>query len=287
LSTPTIDGDKVYTLSKMGDLFCLEAATGKVVWSKQLNKDMGFELPTWHFASSALIIGDRLFLNIGSAGLALNKNTGDLIWSNGKGKCGYATPVAYTIGGQKGLALFGEVTLFGVSQTDGKKQWEFPWKTRYEVNAADPIVVDNKVFISSGYNRGCALIEISGGAVNKLWENKSMRNHMNCCVLSDGFLYGFDDGSLACLKFADGSEQWSERSLGKGALMMSADGRLICMSDKGELVIVKTDPQQFTAIARAQILPKARCWTTPTLANGRIYARNAPGDFVCVDVSGK
>ncbi len=285
LSTPTVDAGKVYTLSKMGDLFCLDAGTGKVLWQKQLNKDMGFELPTWHFSSSALIVDDMLLLNIGKAGLALNKNTGDLLWQNGKDKCGYATPVLFEMDGQKCLALFGEVTLFAVRQADGKPMWEFPWKTKYEVNAPDPVIAGDQMFISSGYGRGCALLEIKDGKASKVWENKAMAMQINCPMLRDGYVYGFDEKVFKCLRLQDGAEQWQDKSLGKGSLMMSADGRLIIMSEKGELVIAKADPQEFDVVARAQILPKTKCWTTPVLANGRIYARNAAGDFACVDVA--
>jgi outer membrane protein assembly factor BamB len=287
LSTPTVDAGKVYTLSKMGDFFCLDAKTGKVLWQKQLNKELGFELPEWHFSSSALILGDRLFLNMGTGGLALNKDTGDIVWQSGKGKCGYATPVPFTMDGQAGLALFGEVTVVAVNPADGKPLWQYPWKTNPEVNAADPIVAGNQVFVASGYNRGCGLIEIAGGQAKKVWENKVMAMQINSPILRDGYVYGFDEAVFKCLKLQDGSEQWQDKSLGKGSLMMSADGRLILMSDKGELVVAKADPQKFDVLARAQVLSKGLCWTSPVLANGRIYARNADGDFACVDVSGK
>jgi len=286
LSSPTVDAAKVYTLSKMGDLFCLDAKTGNVVWHKQLNKEMGFALPTWHFSSSPLIVGDRLYLNVGSTGVALNKKTGDLVWDNGKGKCGYATPVHFTMDGQDSLAIFGEVTLFAVKPSDGRKLWQFPWKTKYEVNAPDPVVTGNRVFICSGYGRGCALLEVNAGDVKKVWENKAMAMQLNCPILRDGYLYGFDEKIFTCIKLDDGSEQWQDKSIGKGSLIMSADGRMILMSDKGELVVAKADPQKFNVLARAQILPKGKCWTAPVLAHGRIYARNAKGDFVCVDVVG-
>jgi outer membrane protein assembly factor BamB len=287
LSTPTVDGGKVYALSKMGDFFCLDAKSGKVLWQKQLNKDLGFELPTWHFASSTLIVDDKAIVNVGTSGLALNKDTGAVIWQSGKGKCGYATPVPFTMDGKPGLAMFGEVTLFAVDPADGKELWQYPWKTQHQVNAADPIVVGNRVFVSTGYNRGCGLIEVAGGQVKKLWENRVMAMQINCPILRDGYVYGFDEAVFKCLKLQDGSEQWQDKSLGKGSLMMSADGRLIIMSDKGELVVAKADPQKFNVLARAQVLSKGQCWTSPVLANGRIYARNTAGDFACLDVSGK
>ncbi|MBN1123525.1 MAG: PQQ-binding-like beta-propeller repeat protein [Sedimentisphaerales bacterium] len=284
LSTPTVDGDKVYTLSKMGDLFCLDAGTGKVIWQKQVNKDLGMKLPTWHFSSSGLVQGDLIIFNLGAAGLAFNKNTGDVVWSSDKSECGYATPVPYSVGGTDYVAIFGKNTLMGVAVKDGTKAWESAWETKYDVNASDPIISGNLVFISSGYNRGCSIVRFSGNKVETVWENRELRNHMNCSMLWKGYLYGFDEGELKCLDTKDGSTQWSDKSMGKGALMMSADGRLIIASEKGELVIAKAASDAFMPPARAQILSKTRCWTMPVLANGRIYMRNAKGEMACVEV---
>ena len=286
LSTPTVDGNVVYTISKMGHLFCLDAATGSVKWQKNMNEDLGFELPTWHFAGSPFIYEDMLILNLGDAGVALNKNNGSVIWDNGKGICGYATPVPYEMDRQKCVALFTASHIKGVRISDGKVLWKSPFENRTKVNAADPIIVGNEVFVSNGYNFGCAKFKINGSNVRTLWQNKNMRNHMNCSMYWKGYLYGFDESALTCLDFEDGSIKWTERSLGKGALMMSADGRMIIISDKGELAIANADPEKFDVISRAQILPRSKCWTTPILANGKIYARNAKGDLVCVDVSG-
>lgn len=286
LSTPTVHAGKVYTLSKMGDFFCLDAKTGAILWQKQINKDFGCELPTWHFSSSPLIVDDMVVLNVGTAGLALNKDTGAVVWQNGKGKCGYSTPVPFTMDGTPGLVMFGEITVVAVNPADGKELWQYPWKTQYEVNAADPIIIGNRVFVSSGYNRGCGLIEIAGGQAKKVYENRAMAMQINSPILRDGYVYGFDEAVLKCLKLDDGRQQWQDKSLGKGSLMMSADGRLILTSDKGELVVAKADPTKFDVTARAQVLPKGLCWTSPVLANGRIYCRNADGDFACVDVAG-
>jgi len=287
LSTPTVDGNVVYTLSKVGDLYCLDAATGKVLWYKNVNKDYGFNLPTWRFSGSPLVMGEVLFFNLGTAGAALDKKTGKLIWDNGKGVCGYATPVPYRLDGQDCLAIAASETVAAVRASDGKVLWTYPFVNRYKVNAADPIVSGNVVFASTGYNRGCIKLDISGGKPTALWDSRVMRNHMNCSVLWKGHIYGFDESTLKCIDLEDGSEKWKEDSLGKGALMMSADGRMIITSDKGELVIANATPSGFKALARAQILPRSKCWTVPVLANGKIYARNAKGDVVCVDVSGR
>ncbi|MEK7706606.1 MAG: alcohol dehydrogenase, partial [Verrucomicrobiota bacterium] len=147
-----------------------------------------------------------------------------------------------------------------------------------------------RIFVSSGYDHGGALIDVSGGKPKLAWENKNMRNHFNSCVLLSGFLYGFDGDAgkptttLKCLELTTGEVKWEEKT-GVGGLM-AADGKLIVLTEKGELMVVAATPDGFKPISRAQALG-GKCWTTPALANGQIFCRNAKGDLVCLDVSGK
>jgi len=145
------------------------------------------------------------------------------------------------------------------------------------------------VFISSGYDKGCVLLKINDGKLTELWKNKNMRNQVNSSVLWGGYLYGFDGqvgggGKLTCLDFATGQVKWSQDGLGTGSLML-ADGKLIILGEKGRLVIAAASPEDYKEFSSAQIL-SGKCWTVPVLANGRIYARNAEGKLVCVDVKG-
>lgn len=284
--TPTVDGDDVYTLSKRGHLFCLDAATGKEKWAKTFPAPR----PTWGFATSVLVLGRMLILNVGSAGVALDKTKqGRRIWTGPRGKSGYSTPVPYMQRGRQCIALFAEVSVVGVLAANGQKLWEYPWKTLHEVNAADPIIQKDKMFISSGYNKGCALIQIGRGQPNRIWQNREMSNHFNSCVLIKGSLYGFDEKTLKCMDFATGRVRWAQRGLGKGSLM-SADGKLIIMSEDGRLVIAEVSPTSFKQIASKEIFTgKTRCWTTPILSGGRIYCRQtrSGGPVACVDVKGE
>jgi outer membrane protein assembly factor BamB len=174
----------------------------------------------------------------------------------------------------------------GLIAATGKIVWQYPWKTSYNANIGDPIVSGDTVFVSSGYNKGCGLFRIGANNLAEIWQNKNMRNHFNSSVLWQGYVYGFDDApELRCLDFQTGQIKWSQARLGKGSLMI-ADGKLIILSEKGKLVIAKASPDKFEELASSQIL-KGKCWTVPVLANGRIYARNADGQLVCVDVSSK
>jgi outer membrane protein assembly factor BamB len=288
-ATPTIEGDAVYTFSKDGDAIRFKAATGEIVWHKKLNKELGMMHPTWHFSSSPFITGDLVIYNAGTYGVALNKNDGSMVWQSGKGACGYSTAVPYEIAGQKGIAMAVCQELVGLNPTTGKVLWKFPWKTSYDINAADAIIAGDKIFISSGYNKGCALLKINGGDVTKVWQNKNMRNQINCSVLFEGHIYGFDGqvgggGKLTCIDLATGDKKWSQGGMGTGSLMI-AGGKLIILGERGKLVIAEASTAGYKELASAEILT-GKCWTYPVLANGRIFARNAAGQLVCVDVSG-
>jgi len=297
-ATPTVDpdqgagagGGRIYTFSKRGLLLCLDAGKGGVIWSNNVMESLKAEMPSWGFASSVLVEGDACFVNAGAAGTAFDKKTGKILWSSGTDAAGYSTPVPFDSGGERAVALCLKQDVAAVRVKDGVELWRYPWKTSYDVNAADPIISDDKVFISAGYDHGGALLDVSSGKARLVWENKNMRNHFNSCVLLGGFLYGFDGDAgkatttLKCLELATGEVKWAEKT-GIGGLM-AADGKLIVLTEKGELMVVAATPAGFKPISRAQVLG-GKCWTTPVLANGQIFCRNAKGDLACLDVSGK
>jgi len=285
-ATPTVDGDVVFTLSKSGKLFCLRADTGKVVWTKNLATDFAIKTPGWGHAGSALVSADKLILN----SIALDKTTGRLLWKADE-------PPAY---GSPIIAFNNLVLLFnakGLTLRDlatGKPVAHHPWKTSYNVNAATPIIdpdtrvgVDgDKIFISSGYNRGATLLQFKGNTLTPLWENKKMRNQLSTSILWQGHLYGINEDVFTCMEFATGEVKWTGGTgIRKGSLMM-ADGKLIILGDKGDLVIVEATPTAYKELARAKVLD-GHCWSMPVLANGRIYCKTIPGDLVCLDVSQK
>lgn len=289
-ATPTVDDDRVYVFSRQGDIICMTAATGQGIWARNVNKQLHKEIPTWGFAGSPLIDGDLVILNAGLSGVAYNKKSGAVVWHSALGVSGYATPVPFDYGTNRYVAIFASKTIQFQEAANGKPVWSFPYETEYDVNAADPIIFDKKVFLSAGYGHGAALLDISGKWPFVIWENKNFRNHINSSVLWQGNLYGVDDISnskyaLKCIDWKTGAEKWSDPTFGKGALMM-ADGKIIGLSDKGELRIIEPSPTECKIISRAQVLG-GKCWTTPVLSNGRIYCRNSKGDLVCVDVSGK
>ncbi len=284
-ATPTVDGDRVYTVSKRGIIHCLAVADGKVIWTKNLSEELGAKIPTWGFAGSVFIEGDLAILNFGSTGTALDKKTGKVVWSSGKEESGYSTPVPFDASEGRAVLLALKQDVVAILIKDGKELWRFPWKTQYDVNAANPILVGSKVFISSGYNRGGGVFDVSEQPPKKIWENKNMRNHMASSVYWQGHLYGVDENQLRCLDFETGEVKWTEKASGKGSLLL-ADGKLIVISERGELMIGDASPKEFKPVARTQVIG-GKCWTIPVLANGKVYVRTGAGDVVCVDLSGK
>lgn len=284
-ATPTVEGSRVYTLSSEAQLYCFNASSGKVLWSRDLKKDHRLNAPTWGFAGSPLVEGKLLILNCGTAGLAVDKATGKTLWQSGSEAAGYATPVALNMGGQRCIAVFGRAAVAGVDSKSGKQLWQHPWQTKDDVNAADPIVSGDKVFISSNYGKGCALLRVSKGKASVVWQNRSLKNHFATSVLVGGYLYGNDEGTLRCVDFNTGAAKWSKGGLGKGQLICAA-GKLIIITQRGELIIAQATPGSYKELAKAQVL-SGTCWTAPVLSGGRIYCRNQEGDLVCMDVKGK
>lgn len=289
--TPTVDGDRVYTLSREGQLFCLNAKDGNVRWSADVVKDHGVRQTKydWGFACSPLVLGDSLILDLGKT-LALNKQTGELVWSSGNEEAGFSSPTTIEIGGETCINSFNAFGLVLVKARDGKELARFPWggSKSYFINSASPIASGGKIFISAGYGVGCALLKADSTGLTSLYENTDMKNHVNSSVLYQGHLYGFDGqqgsrGRLTCMDFETGTVKWSERGLSIGALMI-AGGKIVAMLDKGELLVTEASPGGYKELARAKVLG-GRCWTYPVLVNGRIYCRSQQeGELVCLDV---
>jgi outer membrane protein assembly factor BamB len=292
-ATPTVDGERVYTLSHDGDLFCLNAATGQVIWRKQIQHDFGGSRPRWGYAGSPLIEGDMVIVDAGGAGsstLALNKLDGRLVWKSGNDDAGYASPIAYTAGGDtRVVVLFKARALVGKNAASGAELWRHPWQTAYDVNAPTPIVAGNLIFITSGYNTGCAVIELRDGRPVERWRNRAIASQFNSAVLRDGHVYGIDGntprGDLVCVELATGEEKWRQGGFGCGSLKLAGQ-RLIVLGERGELFAARADSTGYNELARAQVLG-GRCWVVPVLSGGRLYCKNNQGELVCLDVSDK
>ena len=285
--TPTVDGNRVYTVSHQGDLFCLDVASGKPLWYKHYQRDLGGRRPYYGYAASPLVEGNLLICEVGGQGastVALDKATGNVVWKSGDDDLGYASPVAADILGKRTLVLFKSTNIVGLEAQTGRELWRQAWKTEYDINAATPLVDGNRIFVTSGYGAGCALFEVTASGVSEHWRNKNMRSHVNSPVLWKGAIYGIDNTAnprapLVCLDLETGALKWSEK-LGGGAFVL-VDGKLVILSEPGELVIGDVSAAGFKAVLHQHVLP-ARCWVQPTFANGRIFCRNNTGELVAL-----
>ena len=174
----------------------------------------------------------------------------------------------------------------GIDPASGQILWQIPWFTRYGVNAASPIVTDKRVFVSSGYSKGAALYEVQGTEADLIWKNRKYRNQINSSVLVDGHLYGFDGDNnsrakFKCVAFETGKDLWETEEVSFGSLIGAGD-LLLILSEEGNLLTLRPSPEKFEVLHQSKILD-GRCWATPVLANGRLYARNADGKLVCLD----
>lgn len=284
-ATPVVDGNDVYTFSIEGHLHCLDIKKGTKKWMTNVSS-LGARNLKWNHSSSPLVTPKLVIVNAGAAGMAFDKKTGKKVWGDG-GTGGYACPVLFKAKGKECLAIFGEKGINAVDLKSGKKLWNFPWETKYDVHAADPIVTDKWVFISSGYGKGCAMLDISNGKPKLKWQNTNMKNHFPSSVLLGDIIVGCDGntggGNLAAIDVQTGKQNWSE-GLGFGSLMI-ADGKVIYLNERGKLTIGKASKSSFSTEISAQVLNNAGiCWTMPILANKKIYCRGSSGKLICLDV---
>ena len=282
-STPTIHDGLVYTFGKHGQFYCWDANNGKEKWSVNVSEKYGYESPSWGFTSSPYISGDLVILNAGSSGIAFNRKSGKVAWKSGGGKGAYASGVPFSAGSKNAFLLFSRNTLKCLDTASGKQIWEVDWRTDHDVNSGDPVVSGKDIFISSGYGKGGGLVSASGSSAKLKWSNGVMRNHFGSSVAHKGYIYGIDgntgdrNAGLKCVRLRDGKEMWAE-TLGFGSLTMVND-KLLVLTQKGQLVSVDAKSSSYKENGRKQILG-GKCWTSPIVSNGHVYARNAKGDLV-------
>ncbi|MCJ8330265.1 MAG: PQQ-binding-like beta-propeller repeat protein [Lentisphaeria bacterium] len=285
--SPVFFNGKVYVAGRDSQVICLNEKTGKEIWKKQLSKDLKVKIGMFGFVCNLKTIGkDKLLLNTGNTGVLLDAKSGKIIWG-GAGKTFYGTATTYTRGGKDYYVKWGANKVHAMSVKTGKEVWSYPWKTQHDLNSAEPLVIGTKVFISSGYNHGCALLETKGNKVKLLWENKNMRSHFAMPVLVDGFLYGVDgqansNASFVCLDLKTGKKVWSQK-IGFGGFMLAGDHFVFC-GEKGKLIIFERNSKKYVEISSAQTALKKQCWGTPLLCRGLLYARDNDGAFICVDL---
>jgi outer membrane protein assembly factor BamB len=280
-STPAVDGTQLYTLGANGDLTSLDAATGKVAWTLNVLQKFGGRNTQWGLSESPLVLRDRILVNAGGRGasvVALKKTDGSELWRSGVDEPGYSSAVLHAVGGIPQAIFFTARNAVGIDTRDGRALWTYSRVSNRTANIATPIVRGNRVFLSSDYGTGAALLELtpSGKSVTarEVYFTNEMRNHHASSILVGEHLYGFSSAILTAMKFDTGEVAWKDRSVGKGS-MIFADERLYLFSERGVVGLAEANPTGYKEHGRFTLQTgSSPTWSHPVVADGKLFLRD-------------
>jgi outer membrane protein assembly factor BamB len=290
-ATPTFHEGKLYTMGPSGVLQCLDASTGKTVWKRDLTADVGASVPGWGFASSPLVVDDRVIVFAGAGDgkgvAAYDRASGDLAWSAGSGRSGYCSGQFARIAGVPQVLFTSGFGLQAFAPESGEKLWEHAWDMGSNARVVQPLFVnDNTVAIGSSFGKGTRLVEISrvetAWNVAEKWTTKRFRPYFNDQVFFEGHCYGFDGNRLSCIDMATGERLWAGERYGGQILLLSDMGVLLVLSEKGEVALVRATPDSYNKLASFHAL-SGKTWNHPVIANGKLFVRNAE-EAACYDL---
>jgi outer membrane protein assembly factor BamB len=300
-STPTIHKGKVYALGATGKLRCLDGATGKILWQKDLLLDFGItpdeerEAVHWGRAASPLILGDKVIVPAGgktqrASLVAYHVDTGDKIWEGGEHNVGYSSPTRAVIDGVEQVLIVCEDFAAGHDAATGQQLWQFDWpgKTSGDANVSDMIqVAPEQVFLSKGYGVGAALMKVArdqkGWNATPVWKSQRvLRTKFSNVVIKDGYVYGLSDGRLECAELATGKKQWKEGNYGYGQNLRVGD-YLVLLSEEGEVVLIELSPEQPNhVLGRFQAI-EGTTWNNFAISGPYLVVRNAQ-EMACFEL---
>ena len=280
-STPTVEGGRVYVLGASGDFSSFDAASGKKIWSMNVLARFGGQNPHWGLSESPLVVNDRVLVNAGGRGasvIAVNKNDGTLIWKSQDDQAAYSSAVVAEVGGIRHAVFFTNTRVIGVAVDDGRLLWSYGQVSNRTANISTPVVRANRVFVSSDYGTGGALLQLAaqGKSVTatEIWFSRQMRTHHNTALWVADHLYAFSGTTLTAMQVDTGEVAWRDRSVGKGSLAY-ADERLYLFSEDGVVGLAEANPSAYREHGRFR-LPSGRLptWSHPVVAGGRLYLRD-------------
>ena len=277
-ATPTIEGDRVYAYGASGDLSVLDAASGKVYWTVNVLKQYRGSNIQWGLSESPLVLADRILVNAGGTIVALKKTDGTSIWTTKGENAGYSSAVAHKIGDVTEAIYFTSTRVLGVDVTSGRQLWSYGKVANNVANIATPIVRGNRVFVSSDYGTGSALLELAGSGSNvtakEVYFTRQMKNHHATSILVGEHLYGFDSAILTAMDFNTGNVAWQNRSVGKGSLTF-ADDRLYLFSENGVVGLAEASPAGYREHGRFELKTgRLPTWSHPVVSGGKLFLRD-------------
>jgi len=281
---PVIVGDHLYFLSGVGSLVCMNTSDGKLIWSKDLFKDFDGRQITWGLNETVVIDGDKLYCTPGGVKdnvIALNRNTGSLIWScpGMSDKSAYCTPLLVGMGKRKLLVTMTAKNIIGIDASTGKMLWNYAQTNKYAVNANTPLYFDKGLFCFSGYGTGGVKLGLSpdGSAVTKEWFCTTLDSRIGGAVLVNGYIYGSGDMSnpaWQCIDWKTGEQKYASKDIAKGNIIY-ADGMLYCYSEKGDLALVEANPSGFKIVSKIKVTAGSEThWAHLVINNGILYLRH-------------
>jgi outer membrane protein assembly factor BamB len=296
-STPAASGSRVYVYSSEMVLQCLDANSGKPIWTKDIIQDFGGSNLKWKSAMSPILDGGLVFVAGGGAGqsmIAFKQDTGAVAWKTGDEKMGYATPTLATLHGKRQVIFIMESGLVALEAATGTPLWRFafPYRT---ATGCSPVVAGDMVFCTAGYEIGGAACRISrtpsGFEAKEIWRVKGdqpLGSLWSTPVEKDGYLYGmisfkqFARGPLKCVDLKTGDVKWEQAGFGAGQVMLAGD-YLVALSDAGEVAFARASPERYQEVARFKAIA-GKCWSSPGLDQGRLYVRSTK-EGACFDLS--
>jgi outer membrane protein assembly factor BamB len=281
-ATPTYDDGRLFALGAEGELRCLEAQSGKLVWSRNILSENSARTPTYGVSASPLIVDEKLIVlaggEHGGAVVCYRKKDGGKIWTLPDVTPGYAAPMLVTLDGEPQLLVCLETETVGLSLKDGTVRWRFPWRVlNNQLPIAQPVqLATNRFLLSGGYFTGCAAFEVNKNGdlftTRELWRSKGMKNKFTSSVFWEGHVYGLDEDILVCLDAATGERKWKDGRYGYGQLLLASD-HLVILCGKGDLALVKATPESHQELARFSAI-RGKTWNHPAIGGGRLLARN-------------
>ena len=290
-TTPTVQGNRVFTLGATGALRCLDLATGKPIWMRELTKDAGVEVPVWGFSSSPLLHDGKVIVSSGckmadgkpvagapaSSLLACDAVSGEPVWKGGTRPINYSSPFLLTLAGKPQIVMFNTEAITAHDPATGEVLWEHPWgKGMPHVSRPIP-VGERRALFSSGYGVGSALLEIAPGkdgklAATEVWKTIRFQAKFSNPVERNGFVYGVSDGIFACLDLKDGSVKWKGGRYGHGQGLLVGDLYLQMTENPGDIVLLRPTPEGPNELARFRIFDD-KTWNPLALSGDLLLVR--------------
>ena len=280
-TTPGIVGDKAVTLGGTGILNCLDLSTGRLIWSKDIIAENQSHLSEWGVAGSPLVLGNLVIVNPGGKHdrslVAYRLSNGEFAWGGGDDNASYSSPCGATLGDVPQILIFNHHAIFGHDASTGQVLWQHPWDSKQPHVALPVVLPGDRVLVSSGYGVGSELLQITRDqtgkfAVNRLWKSTRLKAKFNNLVTRDGYVYGLDDGMLACLDLATGELKWKDGRYGHGQFILLRDVLLI-IAENGEVVLLDPVPTERRELTKFQALD-GKTWNPPAMIGDLLLVRN-------------